>query len=239
MKKSLLNGLLLIASLSLSLQAAVTTQGLKKFYDCSVNTETKLYLGTTVAVQGIRLFEDPNAPSEIQASLKSYDKATDIGLILIGKPSDIVGSALELPKSWRKVLSQELATSALKRTKIETTVLNLFTKTLDTALFNKVNELVNAKFPGAHQQMKRRVMRLVTMATARYFVQLIQSLVLEINVGKALPMINSNRLSSWEAFHAYVIQNPAGEAVLEHLLTECAGAALAQLIDDSQAAPVV
>ncbi len=221
----------------LPVQATVTSQGLKQIYDCSVDIETKLCLGTTVVVHGAKLFEDPKAPSYIQAKLKKNENATNIALVLLGKPSDIVGSALELPKSWRKVFSQELATSALKRTKIEATMLNLFTKTLDTALFNKVNALVNAKFPGGHHQMNRRVMRLVAMATARYFVQLIQSLLLDINVGKPLRMINSNRLASWDDFHAYVIQNPAGEAVLEHLLTECAGAVLAQLIDDSPAAP--
>lgn len=245
MKKSVLNGLLLTASLALPLQAKfeitvpskVTTQGLKKYFDLSTKAETGLYLAAATGVQVSKLC-DPRPESRYKQPrtdnfLNRYDTAINAGMTLLGKPSDVVGSALELPKSWPKELSQAVAVLSIGKVPLEIAALQLFVKSVDTAMFNKVNQLVNARFPGADKQAQRRVMRVVVMAMGRYFTQLMSTVVINACADVVPSKISTASLSSWNDFNHTVLQSFAGQETIEHILTECAGAVLANMIDDS------
>ena len=261
-KKNLLNGLLLTASLSLSLQAAVTTQGLKQYFDYSVKAETALYLGTAGAIELARFTEpakgQPGYGDANQRVVENLQAGT-LAMHIAGKASDVVGSALELPQSLKKNCSRawlvSIATAAgeehllMEQAKASkkpekspdltfaVRVVSTGVIALDTLLFNKVNELVNNRFPGAHLQTKRRVVRVVSMAAARYFMYLFVNLATEVMMKKNLlgPVPSGNEITSIDSFSRVLLLSKFGKATVDHILTECAGAALAQLIDDSQA----
>jgi hypothetical protein len=248
-KKSLLNGLLLAASFSLPLQAAVTTEGLKKYYDSSVKAETALCLGTAAAIEVARFTEpaDKTNPGfgKVAEQVREHMNTGIMGMHLVGKMSDIVGSALELPQSLMKNCSQSwLKTTAVAAIKPDFTltvrVFDTAVVALNTLLFNKVNELVNNRFPGARQQTKRRLVRIASMAAARYFMYLFANIVTEVALGESSfgNVPSGKPITSIDAFNKALLASHFGQVTIDHIATECAGAALAQLIDDSQAVSV-
>ena len=238
--KKLLHGLALILGLSLPLHA-VTTEELKKFFAVSTKTETALYLATAAGVTVAKCCEKGANAGATEAYLKDHSNAVMQVITLVSKPSDIVGSALELPKSWPKMISQELAVAIAQvgtvespgvRLPDELVVLDAIGRVIDTAIFNKVNELVNKHLPEADQQVKRRIMRVVLMIAPRYALQLVGMLILDWMVGMQVPQINTGDLASWAIFNQRVLQSSVGQMTIEHIIIECAGAVLAELIDN-------
>lgn len=242
-------GLFFVTVFALPLQG-FTTKELENFHDKSTKAQIGLLSIFTGSISLSRLcnaktFDNSYfdnrigyfvlSASSVDRFFNTYGHSIDAALNLLQKPSDIAGSALEMDKSLAKELLHAGAQTAMHWYSFNQMAGDIGIKTADTAVFNKINQLVKARFPGIDQQLKRRIMRIISMAIMRYFIFKLQYMIVIDELFKSYP--DHNHLyqypSALQRISGTLRSSSFLEWTVDHVLTECAGAIVASLIDDT------
>jgi hypothetical protein len=221
-KKYMLVGCLMLGSASRSVKA-LTTVETEKIFD--LTSCIALWQNTFLAVFGNKMHKQ--CPAGTPETTNYRDPAVLFGNAL-QLPRDIVGAALEKPKSF---IGQSMQAAAIARLAADKLVPSVLESLFDSAVFNAVNVLVLHCCPAAEWQSLRRITRIVNMAMVRYgvllFTQGIISSTRSVN-DNAQSVAHKDALAAQAATCFYA-------KTLYHIFTECAGAVVKGMIDDTPA----
>ena len=144
-------------------------------------------------------------------------------------PNDVVRVALERNRSWWIEISQQ-AVLARSFESVQDAAGVCGAKLLDTVLYNKINQIIHAKYPALDDQVKRRVLRVVCMTIVRLAIFALAHGIIE----RTKPQADFWGVVMDEQDERHGTANFIfGVVVAHHVLTECAGAVLFHRINDA------